>query len=217
MGCGEYNPLLASAKDAGSRRTVLFVFDPAAEPQSLPCKLGDIGPCQGNCAPESQEAPPYRCAVYEEVARKCPCNPGDEMMLYDLRLYDELYEPCKSTPYRLKLASGEVSSGTTDKDGWLRHAVPRRRQRIEVHYTPKHHEEEIVRGVIVVPESKTDEDYLAHLKNLGFAAEDDPDLRAILRFQGAHKDLSLTGQLDDATKKAIDDVIAGELKPAFEG
>ena len=84
MGCGEYNPLHLSAKDAESRRAVVFLFDAAAEPQGLPCKLGALGPCRANLDPELTEEdpegkPPYRCRVYQQVATLCPCNGGGEL------------------------------------------------------------------------------------------------------------------------------------------
>lgn len=55
MGCGEYNPLSLSTKDAESRRVVLLVYDVAAEPQALPCKLRSLAPCKANVGPEVAE------------------------------------------------------------------------------------------------------------------------------------------------------------------
>lgn len=84
MGCGLFNPLSVSVKDAESRRTVVFVYDVAAEPQKLPCKLHDMGPCKGNCGPaptkpDPDGKPPYRCAIYKKVAASCPCNGGADL------------------------------------------------------------------------------------------------------------------------------------------
>ena len=84
MGCGEYNPLSLSTKDAESRRVVLLVYDVAAEPQALPCKLRSLGPCKGNIGPEVTLAdptgkPPYRCEVYQAVAALCPCQGGADL------------------------------------------------------------------------------------------------------------------------------------------
>ena len=84
MGCGEYNPLSLSVKDDESRRAVIFVYDPAAEPQSLPCALGNTGPCKSNCgplatAPDPDGKPPYRCKIYQAVASKCPCQGGADV------------------------------------------------------------------------------------------------------------------------------------------
>jgi len=53
MGCGAYNALSASAKDAESRRVVVFVFDVAATPQGLPCALRSVGACKGQLRGES--------------------------------------------------------------------------------------------------------------------------------------------------------------------
>lgn len=85
MGCGEYNPLHVSAKDAESRRAVVFLFDAAAEPQGLPCKLGSLGPCRANLDPEATEEdgpdgkPPYRCRIYQQIASLCPCTGGAQL------------------------------------------------------------------------------------------------------------------------------------------
>ena len=83
MGCGEFNPLSVAAKDLESRRAVVFVFDTAAGPTNLPCKLRDLGPCKASCGPPAKKAepgtPPYRCDVYRLVATKCPCQGGPEI------------------------------------------------------------------------------------------------------------------------------------------
>jgi len=84
MGCGEYNPFTLSAKDEESRRAVVFLFDAAAEPKALPCKLRSLGPCRANIDPPQSEPdpegkPPYRCRVYQEVAKRCPCNGGADL------------------------------------------------------------------------------------------------------------------------------------------
>ncbi len=84
MGCGEYNPLSLTVKDEESRRAVVFVYDPAAEPQGLPCQLRSLSPCKSNCGPlpktaDPNGAPPYRCKVYQEVAKRCPCQAGPDL------------------------------------------------------------------------------------------------------------------------------------------
>ncbi|HYQ01121.1 MAG TPA: OmpA family protein [Polyangiaceae bacterium] len=83
MGCGEYNPLSLSAKDEQSRRTVVFVFDPAAQPQAPPCVIGDIKPCQANFikpAPTKDQDPPfYKCAFYKKFADCCPKLGGADL------------------------------------------------------------------------------------------------------------------------------------------
>ncbi len=84
MGCGEFNPLSLTARDPESRRTVVFLFDPAAAPQGLPCALGSLAPCRASCgppaaAPDPGGKPPYRCKVYQKVAKKCPCQGGVDL------------------------------------------------------------------------------------------------------------------------------------------
>lgn len=90
MGCGEYNPLSKTAKDAESRRAVLFVFDPAAAPQNAPCKIGDIKPCQALLSDpppnaDGSEPRPYRCSFYRDIAKGCPCQAGADLA-HDLLL-----------------------------------------------------------------------------------------------------------------------------------
>ena len=75
MGCGEFNPRNKHAGDEESRRTMVLVFESAAEPQDLPCKLRTLVPCKSNCVPPTEEEGPdksaYRCKVYREIARCC--------------------------------------------------------------------------------------------------------------------------------------------------
>jgi len=88
MGCGQYNPLSTTAKDAQSRRAVLFVFDPAAAPQNAPCKIGDIKPCKALLSdpkPEDTPALPYKCSFYRDIAKGCPCQGGADL-LHDVLL-----------------------------------------------------------------------------------------------------------------------------------
>ncbi len=74
MGCGEYNPLSLSVKDRESRRAVIFVFDPAAQPQAPPCVLGSVAACTPQLSPvaqEGSEGPYYRCEFYKKIASCC--------------------------------------------------------------------------------------------------------------------------------------------------
>ncbi len=83
MGCGEFNPLSISVKDRESRRAVVFVFDGAAGPKALPCKLRSLGPCKSKSGPlptvSDPDNPPYRCSAYKTVAKKCPCQGGADL------------------------------------------------------------------------------------------------------------------------------------------
>ena len=80
-GCGEFNPLSMSAKDAESRRVVVFVFDPLLTPNGLPCQKRSILPCKQRCSdpPDDASVPPYRCCAYRELAAECPAAPGPDL------------------------------------------------------------------------------------------------------------------------------------------
>jgi outer membrane protein OmpA-like peptidoglycan-associated protein len=83
MGCGAFNPLSLSARDAESRRTQVFVFHGAAGPADLPCRLRKLGPCNASSRPLptelDAEGPPFRCKVYQALSKKCPCQGGIDL------------------------------------------------------------------------------------------------------------------------------------------
>lgn len=82
MGCGEYNPLSLTAHDRESRRTVVFVFDPAAQPQAPPCVLGDVKPCKAQLDPPPDADAPgpyYRCRFYQSIATCCQSAGGADL------------------------------------------------------------------------------------------------------------------------------------------
>ncbi len=72
VGCGEVNPLSLAAKDRESRRVVVFVFDPAAQPEAPPCVRGDHTVCNAQrVEPPPAGAPFYGCAHYRSIATCC--------------------------------------------------------------------------------------------------------------------------------------------------
>lgn len=138
MGCGEYNPLSLSTKDAESRRVVLLVFDVAAQPQGLPCALRSLGPCKANVGPEVKEPdpegkPPYRCKVYQEVARRCPCQAGVDLS-HDLLLRIPVtLEEAGTLPHVFVLESEDMTitmsrslagDARVEEPGWVRLFFP---------------------------------------------------------------------------------------------
>ncbi len=83
MGCGEFNPFSAEAKDEASRRSVIFVYDLPREPKDLPCKLRDIKPCleilkaEPDVPDETNSRAHFRCPVYRDLSLECPnTRPG---------------------------------------------------------------------------------------------------------------------------------------------
>jgi hypothetical protein len=81
MGCAEFNPFTPDnqIRDENSRRVVVMVYDPAADPGNLPCVIGDIGPCHANLIGEGEPPPDpknpfFRCKIFVKVSQMCPCG-----------------------------------------------------------------------------------------------------------------------------------------------
>jgi len=224
MGCGEYNPLSDHARDAASRRTVLFIFDAAATPQNLPCKLRSLGPCKtagGVDDPLPVPLPddkPYRCSIYREIAKTCPCVKGEELMHLELQLHDRNFDPAPDTAYALVLPDGERVVGKTDSDGILHAAVRKAEIVVSVTYQPATEPRPVTIRVVVAPpdEDESDRAFVQKIRNMGFGADSDSDAFAILRFQTEHKKLRRTGKLDDDTKKAVRDAMDEPLRKSFD-
>jgi outer membrane protein OmpA-like peptidoglycan-associated protein len=84
MGCGEFNPLSLSARDEASRRVNVFLFDPVAEPDSLPCRLRQLPPCRANLdaaptEPSPDGKPPFRCRIFQKLAANCTTAPSPDL------------------------------------------------------------------------------------------------------------------------------------------
>jgi len=222
MGCGEYNPVSDHARDEASRRAVVFVFDAAAEPQNLPCKPRALGPCRstGGVDHPPAESPadgkPYRCAIYREVAKSCPCVQGEELMHLAVQLHDRDYNPVPETHYALVL-DGERHHGTTDSDGVLHAAVRKSQLAFAVTYQPANERTQITLQAQVFPPEldETEQALLQKIRNLGFFRTGDSEAFAIRKFQDAHKNLARTGRLDGATEAALRDIDEGRLRDAF--
>ncbi|HET9954739.1 MAG TPA: hypothetical protein VFQ61_09545, partial [Polyangiaceae bacterium] len=123
-----------SARDQESRRTVVFLFDPAAEPASLPCQLRSLGPCRSNLRPSAEQAaagkPPYRCAVYQRVAERCPCQAGPDLSHDLILLFPFNLARANSLPHRYTL---ESEDGTLSRERALaRDARANEQQRAEL-------------------------------------------------------------------------------------
>ncbi|MEX1365935.1 MAG: OmpA family protein [Nannocystaceae bacterium] len=128
MGCGEYNPLSLEARDEESRRTVVFVFDPAAAPQDPPCAIGDVGPCRAILdeppPAETEDGEPnpgpfYRCQYYQQVATCCRSVGGPDLA-HDVivRFFMPLAD-ANALPHRFILeAEDEADEDDDDEPGF---------------------------------------------------------------------------------------------------
>ena len=224
MGCGEYNPLSDHARDAASRRTVLFIFDAAATPQNLPCKLRSLGPCKAAGGVDDPlpvplpDEKPYRCSIYREIAKTCPCVKGEELMHLALQLHDRNFDPAPDTAYVLVLPDGERVVGKTDSDGIVHAAVRKAEIAVSVTYQPANEPRPLTIQAVVSPPDEDDSDrsLVQKIRNMGFGAESDSDAFAFLKFQTAHKKLKRTGKLDDDTKNSVRDAMNEPLRQSFD-
>ena len=224
MGCGEYNPLSDHARDAASRRTVLFIFDAAATPQNLPCKLRSLGPCKGAGGVDDPlpvplpDDKPYRCSIYREIARTCPCVKGEELMHIAVQLHDRNFDPAPDTAYALVLPDGARVFGRTDSEGILHAAVRKAEAAVSVTYQPATEPRRLTIQALIHPIDEEDSDraLVQKMRNMGFGAESDSDAFAILKFQGAHKKLKRTGELDNDTREAVRDAMNEPLRKSFD-
>jgi len=224
MGCGEYNPLSDHARDAASRRTVVFVFDAAAQPQNLPCRLRSLGPCKGAGGVDEPlprplpDGKPYRCQIYREIAKTCPCVTSEELMHLEVMLHDRSFDPAPATHYALTLDTGERVFGTTDSEGVLHAAVRKADIAFTVTYRPSTERVPVtINALITLPdEEETDRAFIQKIRNLGFGAQGDSDASAIRKFQSVHKKLKRTGKLDEDTKQAVRDLDDKRLRDSFD-
>ncbi|TWT43969.1 Outer membrane lipoprotein Omp16 precursor [Phycisphaerae bacterium RAS1] len=133
MGCGEYNPMVeANANElagngrgrrpgnAPNRRVSFLLFD--RPPQSSPCQLGVIQPCQEQTSrpPAAGGANPHlRCPFYSRFASSCRCGQGGQTLEeVGIRLLDEKRDATPHAPYEL-VAGSVRRSGLSDGEGWV--------------------------------------------------------------------------------------------------
>ncbi|HET9956618.1 MAG TPA: OmpA family protein [Polyangiaceae bacterium] len=142
MGCGEFNPVKATARDQESRRTVVFLFDPAAEPSGLPCQLRQLAPCKSNLEPASSTAQrerPYRCRIYQKVAERCPCQAGPDLS-HDLVLrFPMTLASANTLPHRYILTSEDGTINQTRELASQARANEQQRAELTFEHLPDTH------------------------------------------------------------------------------
>ncbi|MCB9845170.1 MAG: peptidoglycan-binding protein [Phycisphaeraceae bacterium] len=159
----------------------------------------------------------FGCRFYERIAGLTPCELQKPipMMVIRIQLHDYCYKPCPGVKYRLLLESGEEIKGVTDGEGWLVQRVISREQRARIVYRPEGEEADL-ESIAIVSASKAEDDAWVdrHVQNFGFRPEKVKD--ALVLFQAAHKDLKVTGEGDDQTRKAIRDIMTGSMTEPLE-
>lgn len=90
MGCGEFNSIdPVDGPHEPNRRVTFFLFDEGRLP-NLPCKEGDITPCQKQMTPPLPRfKESFRCSFYDSLAKKCPCE-GGALGEPEIRVYLQL-------------------------------------------------------------------------------------------------------------------------------
>jgi hypothetical protein len=221
MGCGEYNPFTApNTADEHSRRVVVIVFDSLDVPKTLPCKIGDIGPCQPNLVGPNGPPPDpknvhFRCKVFAKFSVKCPGgpppddpgleNPDVEPVPTDtitLKLLTLGHDPASKTEATVVAGAARVF-GTTDEKGILTVQVPQGTKQVTVTYAPDD-AESLTTVTVQLGLPDDDAGALGRLRNLGYPADDDRDF-ALFSFQRDFE-LEATVTLDDPTRAKLKEV-----------
>src|SRR5688572_42412 len=150
---------------------------------------------------QPQDRDTFACRFYDRIALGSIAEPTH---LVRLQLHDPFYEPCAGLDYQITGDGGFTDSGRTDSAGWLMCRLPRRLDCVSITYRPETVDiEYTVVANVVHPIDRSDQAYLAHLRNFGFGDGGSSEPQTILKFQGA-MDLTPSAKLDDATKAAID-------------
>jgi type VI secretion system secreted protein VgrG len=131
-----------------------------------------------------------------------------EVKLVDLSapLYGRNLVPLAGAKYQIRLPTGEVRSGTTDGSGTLKEKIPAGLKFIDVTYAASPDEEPSA-VTLELPGDEGDP-AVVHLLNLGFGGPTRPQEEAVRNFQRV-AGLPSTGELDAATKKALEDWVRG--------
>lgn len=87
MGCGEFNPVdPVEGPHEPNRRVMFYLFNKDRLPK-LPCKYGNIAPCNKQMTPPTPRFyKSFRCSFYDSLARKCKCEVGPVVPEEDIKL-----------------------------------------------------------------------------------------------------------------------------------
>jgi hypothetical protein len=134
----------------------------------------------------------------EYVVRRDP----DWWLRLQLHSVDDRY--CPDAPYELTLPSGAEIKGKADAKGWLDCTIFADLTKCKIRYWPEGTDKPSVVAEVFLKEGQadSDEDFMNHLRNLGFANDDDSPASMVSRYQ-RYMDMPPTGQLDDQTKASI--------------
>ncbi len=157
----------------------------------------------------------FACRFYQRMTTSSPCERAlsGPRVPVQIMVHDIFYKPCRNESVLISGEGGFFERAQTDGEGVLTIKVPTGLTQLAVRYAPKDRKlEYAVTAVLVKPDRKDDPALIAHVQNFGFGG-DDPDVPpALLKFQAARRQLSLTAALDPPTKQAVDDLVPGSLE-----
>ena len=164
----------------------------------------------------------FACRFYQRIAGITPCErePQVPTMVIRIQLHDYAYKPCPEIRYRLLLETGEEIIGFTDGDGRLTERAPIAEQEVRVFYRPKEEDHDLESRAFISPDPKEDEEWVRrNARSFGFSpAEENPAKNdPVVLFQGAHRELEITGEPDDTTKDAVKKMLDEDLETDLGG
>ncbi len=157
----------------------------------------------------------FACRFYHRLTTNSPCEralPGPRVV-FRVQVHDIFHRPCRNERITLSGEGGFFERAQTDGEGILTFKAPAGLDRVVLRYAPKDLGMTFtVPTTLIAPERKDDAALLAHVNNFGFGTVDETRSPSVLKFQAARRQLQLSATLDQPTKKAVDDLVPGNLE-----
>lgn len=180
MGCGEFNPVEASADaQEANRRVTFFFFHPDRLP-NLPCAYADVAPCARQMVSlEARNRPSFRCSFYDSWARSCPGEGKNGTIVVLFHVPEEARERQRAlddwyvldgtpVPYRRLLYTRDAEVVAPNRMALVFHDTP-----LADTFTLRHHYD--AESDYVVFESRSHADLVGYC-GTGDACEDEEDV-----------------------------------------
>ena len=168
----------------------------------------NTGQVKGECKLRLPENEPE---VGSEGSGGGPGAGPKEDTVYRIQLTDdEKYKPLANVPIDVLLPTGQTVNVTTGADGFAEVSVPHGSKELVLTYTPQNSDTVTRKVYITYAKPGSEEAHLNDIKNMGFWNDGDTKEQAIARFQAAHPDTSVTGELDQKTKDALEGLRGGQ-------
>ncbi|MGE0438907.1 MAG: OmpA family protein [Gemmatimonadales bacterium] len=208
-----------------NRRVTVFLFPPGTEvdPAKWPCPRAGEGvtgcrkrfwsDAKTRAAPgAARRVHPdamdtFACRFYDRLGPDAVPNTRRPLLV---QLHDPALDPVPNTEVEVS-AGGSTMKAMTDQRGWLRCQVPATATVVQVAYRAASTGVAYRIEVQLPPLDQSADRYRAHVANFGYQAPGAPPRQSVLKFQAA-EGLPLSGEIDEATRKAVDRRLAAALK-----